>query len=138
MRKSAGRARGDREIPAFQRVQANARWTSRLCLGRLPRRGPARRGGSEMNRCEVLVDELKAFVDGELPLLRRTAIRAHISHCPACREEVELMEQMSNELRAGDVAALPSDLRDRLISAAPEGPAADAEPETPLWRRRPM
>jgi predicted anti-sigma-YlaC factor YlaD len=91
-----------------------------------------------MNRCEVHLDELKAFVDGELPVLRRAAVRAHVSQCPACREEVKVMEQMSSELKAGDVAALPADLRDRLISAAPEGAVADAEPETPLWRRRPM
>src|SRR5258708_26573976 len=91
-----------------------------------------------MNRCEDRFEELKAFVDGELPILRRAAIRAHVSHCPACREEVKVMEQMSNELKAGDIAALPADLRDRLISVAPEGAAADSEPETPLWRRRPM
>src|SRR5436190_14221553 len=99
---------------------------------------PAGRGVSEMNRCEDLLDELKAFVDGELPIFRRAAIRAHVSHCPACREEVKVMEQMSSELKAGDIAALPADLRDRLISAAPEGAAAEGEPETPLWRRRPM
>src|SRR5258706_12147642 len=91
-----------------------------------------------MNRCETPFEELKAFVDGELPMLRRAAIRAHVSHCPACREEVKVMEQMSNELKMGDVAALPADLRDRLISAAPEGAAADVPPDIPLWRRHPL
>src|SRR5262249_16757150 len=91
-----------------------------------------------MSRCEMLAEDLKAFVDGELPLVRRAAIGAHISHCPACREEVEVMERMSNELKAGDVAALPADLRDRLIAAAPEDAVGSEEPEIPLWRRRPM
>src|SRR5438067_561928 len=129
MRKGFGRARWDGEIPTFQRVQKDADGVAGLCHGRIRSGRPTCRGGRAMNRCETQFEELKAFVDGELPIIRRAAVRAHVSHCPACREEVQVMEQMSSELKAGDIAGLPADLRDRLISAAPEGAVADGEAE---------
>src|SRR5258705_7823414 len=138
MRQGAGRARWDCEIPPFQRVQKDAHRVAGLRHGRMRSGRPTRRGGRAMNCCNFQFEELKAFVDGELPILRRAAVRAHVSHCPACREEVKVMEQMSNELKAGDIAALPADLRDRLISAAPEGAVADSGPQIPLWRTRLM
>ena len=47
-------------------------------------------------------DDLKAYADGELPLLRRFAVRRHLTHCASCREEISQMTQIAEDLRASE------------------------------------
>ncbi len=71
--------------------------------------------------CDSYVGDLKAYLDGELPLRRRATIRLHVARCRACREEVEAMEQIGNELRLGDAGGLDAGLRERILDAAQGG-----------------
>lgn len=86
--------------------------------------------------CTRFADDLKAYADGELPLLRRAALRRHLAHCPACREEIAAMTQLTEDLRTSEPPeALDADLRARILDAPPalSRPAPSRRPlSTPL------
>ncbi len=91
-----------------------------------------------MSRCKNIIDDLKAYADGALPLVRRGMVRLHVSRCPACREEVTAMSQISTNLLAGDTGGLTAALRERLISAAPEADSVPSAVQPRRWRPRPL
>jgi anti-sigma factor RsiW len=64
-------------------------------------------------------DDLKAYADGELPLLRRMAVRRHVAGCTACRQEVQQLARMANDLKPDQPDTLEDGLRQRILSAAP-------------------
>lgn len=91
-----------------------------------------------MRRCEAILDEMKAYADGELSLVKRGMVRMHVSRCTACREEAAAMKLISSNLAAGDAGELAMELRERLLAAAPaEGEWAD-RPISRSWRPRPL
>ena len=51
---------------------------------------------------DVYQDDLKAYLDKELPLFRRLAVREHLTRCASCREEITQMTQMTTELRKAE------------------------------------
>ena len=55
-----------------------------------------------MKDCDALREDLKAYLDGELPLLRRLAAGRHLARCAACREELAMTRRIGNELRDAD------------------------------------
>jgi hypothetical protein len=64
-------------------------------------------------------DDLKAYADGELPLLRRLAVRRHLTHCASCREEISHMTQIADDLRATETQeALDPALRAKLLAVS--------------------
>lgn len=70
--------------------------------------------------CTRVADDLKAYADGELPLLRRYAVRRHLAQCPACREEIAAMTQLTEDLRTSEPSEpLDADLRARILDAPP-------------------
>ena len=84
--------------------------------------------------CARFADDLKAYADGELPLLRRYAVRRHLAHCPACREEIAAMTQLTEDLRASEPSEpLDADLRARILDAPPviDRPAPSRRPLSP-------
>jgi hypothetical protein len=99
-----------------------------------------------MNGCERFQDDLRAYLDGELSVVRRLAVRLHLARCASCREEADIMEQLSNDLRVGDAGTLEPSLRAKILAglheAAPDPPAEMLEPADPApvpkWRRKPM
>lgn len=99
-----------------------------------------------MNGCERFQDDLRAYLDGELSVARRLAVRLHLARCASCREEADIMEQLSNDLRAGDAGTLEPGLRAKILSglheAAPDPIDETLEPAEPApipkWRRKPM
>lgn len=73
-----------------------------------------------MTDCTRFADDLKAYADGELPLLRRAAVRRHLAQCPACREEIAAMTQLAEDLRTSEPSEpLDADLRARILDAPP-------------------
>ncbi len=73
-----------------------------------------------MTDCTHYADDLKAYADGELPVVRRAAVRRHLNRCPACREEIAAMTQLTEDLRASEPTdALDADLRARILDAPP-------------------
>jgi len=90
-----------------------------------------------MTDCAAFQDDLTAYRDNELPLARRLAVRRHLARCQSCREEIEIMEHIGNELRSAESATAESAtldpaLRAKILTALPEAAAAPvmAPPET--------
>ena len=76
-----------------------------------------------MTNCTRYENDLKAYADGELPPLRRLAVRRHLTRCLLCRKEILAMTQVTEDLRASEPEdALPPDLREKIL----------AEPGRPL------
>lgn len=67
--------------------------------------------------------DLKAFLDGELPIMRRFQVRRHLNHCPACREGIRIMQTIQEELKE-ETAPLEADLRAKILENAPALPSA--------------
>lgn len=68
---------------------------------------------------DIYQDDLKAYSDGELPLLRRLAVREHLMHCASCREEISQMKQVSTSMRNAEREnPLDSALRARILGVA--------------------
>ena len=98
-------------------------------------------------------DDLKAYADGELSLLARLRVRAHLSRCGACQQEINEMQTITRDLENADAptegnTALSPDLRARLLTgiadvqttreAFPDPADAPVEAPRPLWRRQPL
>ncbi|HZO87966.1 MAG TPA: zf-HC2 domain-containing protein [Chthonomonadaceae bacterium] len=79
-----------------------------------------------MSNCETIRDDLKAYVDGQLSLLRKSEVALHLARCAGCRREAEAMRRIGDQLRALDLEALDSELRARIL----ERTAREAEEET--------
>lgn len=74
--------------------------------------------------------DLKAFADGELPLLARFRVARHLRTCSSCREELNQMQTLSNELRENEAEETPlaPELRERILEQMPaENPVASQE-----------
>jgi hypothetical protein len=77
-------------------------------------------------------DDLKAYADGELPLLRRLAVRRHLTHCASCREEISHMTQIAEDLRAAETQeGLDPALRAKLLGIGEPTPARLSPPPLP-------
>jgi anti-sigma factor RsiW len=63
-----------------------------------------------LNPLPISEEDLHGFVDGELPPVRREAVRAHLSSCPADAARAEALRRLRDDLRAAfaDVLAEPS------------------------------
>jgi hypothetical protein len=61
-------------------------------------------------------DDLKAYIDGELSLLRRIAVVRHLARCASCRMEIAQMSQITEELRRETHEALDPALRAKILS----------------------
>ena len=63
--------------------------------------------------------DLKAFLDGELPFLRRFQLRRHLQNCAQCREEIQIMQTIETELKTEENAPLEADLRAKILGNLP-------------------
>ncbi|MEO7717639.1 MAG: DUF4349 domain-containing protein [Capsulimonas sp.] len=61
-------------------------------------------------------DDLKAYIDGELSLLRRIAVARHLARCASCRMEIAQMSQITEQLRPETHEALDPALRAKILS----------------------
>lgn len=79
---------------------------------------------------------LTAFVDGELDHGHREEVLVHLSHCAACRFEVDVLRGLKATLRFDSPVPAPDQLLGRLLAVtAPVGqPAVVPRPHAP--RRR--
>lgn len=60
---------------------------------------------SEERECHDLAADLDRMATGDLAVTRQRAVEDHIATCEACRREVELLQDLSSEVRA-----LPTDI----------------------------
>lgn len=54
-------------------------------------------------RCVILQRWLPGYLDGDLPGFRRRWLEAHLSRCPACRQEAAEMREVMEALQASPV-----------------------------------
>jgi hypothetical protein len=95
-----------------------------------------------MSACTRL-DEVHAFVDGEMSAMNADAFRSHLASCAQCQEELEDVMQLSalgEELGEQDEAAPPVARPAPQPKAAPVAPPAQAQviPLRRNWSRRVM
>jgi anti-sigma factor RsiW len=69
-------------------------------------------------RCVDLVDEISAYLDGELDEVERARIERHLEGCPGCQAAIDQFQtviRLGSRLSAADVAKIDPLIRDRLI-----------------------
>lgn len=70
-----------------------------------------------MKSCGTRQADLKAYLDGELPLLERPAMWWHLDHCAKCREAKTAMTEITRRVGDIDGDMLPAALRARILSS---------------------
>jgi hypothetical protein len=78
---------------------------------------------------------LAAYRDGELPMDRQLAVRAHLAGCPGCLADAQAVDRLGGLLRHASSARVES-MRDTLSSVHAQVLArVQADPPQPLGRR---
>jgi hypothetical protein len=83
---------------------------------------------TKQTTCPVSLEELLAYRDHELPTWRRVLVRRHLQRCDLCRQEIQLMTQITEELKTEELqggentsqSTLPPVLRSRILSQLPQ------------------
>jgi tetratricopeptide (TPR) repeat protein len=88
--------------------------------------------------------DLKAYLDRELPPLRRAVVGRHVRHCAICTAELADIARISDQLKDASVPmAMPADLRRRVLEklndpVIPGATPAPAAAERKRRRRTPL
>jgi predicted anti-sigma-YlaC factor YlaD len=90
-------------------------------------------------RCSRAVQQLQLYIDRQLPLHKIRELEIHLSSCPACRNELFLLEQIEQALNSIEAVAEPSDLtlnimRRVALSAKQEQKVSHEEKSFTLFR----
>jgi anti-sigma factor RsiW len=88
-----------------------------------------------MSNCESVRNDLKAYLDGQLSLLRKSEVALHLAGCAACRQEADAMKRISGVLRTMDCEVLDLDMRAKILKSVANGEPAEAETEALPGRR---
>jgi anti-sigma factor (TIGR02949 family) len=83
-------------------------------------------------RCKKAIEQLSAYLDGQLTAPEREAVRSHLAECARCRAELEALERTARALADLPRLQAPSDLRDRVMGKVAGVAPAEARP--PRWR----
>lgn len=83
------------------------------------------------------INDLKAYLDGELSPLRRLIVQFHLRQCESCRAEVQAMTQISHDLQNSEGAApsLAPELRERILDNLPAVPPSSSSLAAPASRQ---
>lgn len=73
-----------------------------------------------MITCAEAVEQLWAYLDGELAPEDKAALEEHLGFCRVCCGEVEFAEELRGFLARSAVEELPEDVRRRLLSTLDE------------------
>jgi anti-sigma factor (TIGR02949 family) len=77
-----------------------------------------RASAADEMRCIDLVDEISAYLDGELDDVERSRIERHLEGCPGCQAAIDQFQtviRLGGRLSAADVATIDPLIRDRLM-----------------------
>lgn len=78
--------------------------------------GGARRG------CTFARADLKAYLDGEIGVVRQGVVRWHLARCPECREETAWLTRLGEDMKDLEQATPRPELRTRILASLPDGP----------------
>ena len=70
-------------------------------------------------RCIDFVDEISAYIDGDVADVERTRIERHLEGCPGCRaavDQFQTIKRMAGRISPADVASIDPLIRDRLMA----------------------
>jgi anti-sigma factor (TIGR02949 family) len=84
--------------------------------------------------CADVLDDLEAFLDGDLEPAEAARIQEHLEGCPTCAAELALAERIQRELRSLPLLDCPPEVLERVQQAGgkvlpfapPAGPAPSA------------
>ena len=74
-------------------------------------------------RAPHLGDSLSALLDGELPRPQEEAVRAHLTVCPECTEELVAVQQARSWVRALPPVEPPFGFYERMLRGGPLAPS---------------
>lgn len=67
--------------------------------------------GMIANNCNWFLDQMSAYIDGELDSNTTTTIDSHLSICPACKQQYQKIEMIQSQIgREWGNTLLPSDI----------------------------
>src|SRR5215472_14273091 len=66
-------------------------------------------------RCREAAQKLQLYLDNRLTIEQARALEAHVANCAACLEELVLLEEVTQNLRAVKVIAEPDDLNEQIM-----------------------
>lgn len=85
--------------------------------------------------CNVAVRQIQLYIDGRLSINRLSELEAHISICPTCRVELEMLEEVSALCKSRfQFVQEPEDLAMQIMQRIARNPAQDVEPAFSLLR----
>jgi anti-sigma factor RsiW len=85
-------------------------------------------------KCDEARPLLDAYIDAELPVAKREALREHLADCAECGPEVAAIERLRNEIRlSAPVYRAPASLRADIRSALGRETGAPVTARAPGW-----
>lgn len=84
-------------------------------------------------KCEWTMQDLSAYLDGELDSQRAQRLREHLAVCSECRRQAGALKQTASLVRAVPEVAPPSDLRARAARLMASAPVAATCDEALMW-----
>lgn len=76
-------------------------------------------------RCDRVIEELSAYLDGELNAAETAEVRAHLDGCAQCRADLDSLRQAAEGVKALPRATAPADLRDKVMTRLEAEPARE-------------
>jgi hypothetical protein len=80
-------------------------------------------------RCKKAAHLLQLYIDGCLSLQQMRALEAHVTGCTSCREELELLQDVTSALHGMKLIAEPEDLHMRIMQRVAMAPARTEVPK---------
>jgi type II secretory pathway pseudopilin PulG len=81
----------------------------------------------------VLLEEVMAFVDGQLPHERIEFVSKHVEECIECRSLAEEMRSSSERVKGWQVSAVPKTVETKVKAALPNQSQAFRAEKSPSW-----
>ncbi|MBU1355359.1 MAG: zf-HC2 domain-containing protein [Candidatus Edwardsbacteria bacterium] len=87
------------------------------------------------NEHKIDLDQLQAYIDGQLDQRDRAMVDAHLSHCPECQGLVTQLKNLDQAVADAECQSAPEGYFDTLASRVAGGIAQRkiARKKTPLW-----
>jgi Putative zinc-finger len=83
--------------------------------------------------CKKATQLLQLYIDGCLTIQQTRALEAHVAGCAACREELELLQEVAYAVRNPGLIAEPEDLKMQIMQRIAMAPArSDVHKFSPL------
>lgn len=76
-------------------------------------------------RCDHVIEQLSAYLDGELSAAESAELRAHLDGCAQCRADFESLRRTAEGVKALPRSAAPPDLRQKIMARLDEAPARE-------------